>query len=295
MTTSQPTSMTEEVFGQARTGSITAIIQILNTRLAEAGIRTRAVLEAGILQLLCEASNPAGLDQTELLPQVQAILEEISPRNIAQVRVFSRINREQQLLWLKEVQENKDDQVLWTADLKLKKPPFFKQLTEDWHYSRQRAKRIADLKSQAHQQPSRIGDWSRSQRSWPSAILGGLSVAVVVMGGWLLWNQWAERRAQGEGDRTSTHRPNASPGQAGKAENASEEPFVVAVRMAEKAAAAGQTASTNAEWLDLAARWQKAADLMAEVPANDPRYPTAQDRVIQYGKNSQAALAKTSK
>jgi putative SOS response-associated peptidase YedK len=50
------------------------------------------------------------------------------------------------------------------------------------------------------------------------------------------------------------------------------------------------TAKSSAEWLDLAARWQQASDLMATVPANDSRYATAQDRVLAYRKNSESAL-----
>jgi hypothetical protein len=42
--------------------------------------------------------------------------------------------------------------------------------------------------------------------------------------------------------------------------------------------------------LDLAARWQRASDLMAEVPDTDERYKTAQERVTAYKQNSVMAL-----
>ncbi|PSN13448.1 hypothetical protein C7271_22530, partial [filamentous cyanobacterium CCP5] len=69
------------------------------------------------------------------------------------------------------------------------------------------------------------------------------------------------------------------------------DPFAQAVSLAQAAAEAGQTANSTAEWLDLAARWQRASDLMAAVPAEDPRYDTAQQRVETYRENSALALA----
>ncbi|MBE9183055.1 hypothetical protein IQ268_31460, partial [Oculatella sp. LEGE 06141] len=68
------------------------------------------------------------------------------------------------------------------------------------------------------------------------------------------------------------------------------DPFVQAVRLAERAVADGQTAASSADWLDLASRWQRASDLMSQVPAQDNRYTTAQDRIQLYRQNSEAAL-----
>ena len=284
MTMSQPTASqspasTDEVFGQARSGSITAIIQILNVRLADTGVRTRAMLEGGWLELLCEAEVQSSLGKSKLVPKVQNILEEISPRNITNVRLYSRINKEQQLLWLDEVRENRRGQVLWTEELKLTKPPFLKQIAEDWRYGRQKAKRMSDLKAQAQHQPSRIGDWSKSQRSWISALIGGVSVAAVVMTGWMLWNSHQAKQAA----QQATSAP---------AQQQGTDAFAQAVRLAEEASIAGQTADSEAAWLALAADWKQASDLMAQVPDSDPRYLTAQDRVTQYGENSKAALAR---
>jgi hypothetical protein len=279
MAISKSATSVDEVFGQARSGSITAIIQVLNDRLAEVGVRTRAVLESGTLQLLCEAADEQALDKSKLLPQVHALLEDIAPRSIDKVCLYTRINREQQLLWLEDVQENKKGHVLWTEDIKLAKPPFLRRLTEDWQYSRQKAKRVSDLKAQAHHQPSRIGDWSRSQRSWTSAVVGGVSMAAVVVAGWLLWGNYQARNSVS----------------ATAAQQRGSDGFAQAVSLAEKASVAGQAAKTEAEWLALAADWRKASDLMGEIPKNDPRYLTAQDRVVQYAKNSEAALTKAGK
>jgi hypothetical protein len=48
----------DDIAQQARQGSVAAIIQTLNEQLVDVGIRTRAVLADGILQLLCEAAIP---------------------------------------------------------------------------------------------------------------------------------------------------------------------------------------------------------------------------------------------
>jgi hypothetical protein len=61
------------------------------------------------------------------------------------------------------------------------------------------------------------------------------------------------------------------------------------VRLAEQASRAGQTVTTTAQWLDLAAKWERASDLMSTVKSDDQRYKTAQDRMKLYRKNSEAA------
>ncbi|MEM8809375.1 MAG: hypothetical protein AAGF01_25415, partial [Cyanobacteria bacterium P01_G01_bin.38] len=68
--------------------------------------------------------------------------------------------------------------------------------------------------------------------------------------------------------------------------------FAKAVRLAEQTAVEGQNANTPEEWLQLAARWQQASDLMAEVPTSDNRYQLAQDRVEAYQANSEVLLQK---
>ena len=68
--------------------------------------------------------------------------------------------------------------------------------------------------------------------------------------------------------------------------------FARAVRIAEQAAKDGSIAETATDWLALAARWQQASDLMAEVPPSDERYQIAQDRVNAYKSNSESLLQK---
>ena len=77
--------------------------------------------------------------------------------------------------------------------------------------------------------------------------------------------------------------------------SSSSEPFAEAVRLAEVAAVKGKAAKSSAQWLDLAAKWQRASDLMAAVPATDSRYKTAQSRIELYRQNSEAAQQEAQK
>jgi hypothetical protein len=73
---------------------------------------------------------------------------------------------------------------------------------------------------------------------------------------------------------------------------APEDSFTQAVRLAEDSARLGQSAKTPADWLDLAARWRRASDLMEQVPSTSKHFKVAQDRVQLYRQNSEAATQK---
>jgi alpha-D-ribose 1-methylphosphonate 5-triphosphate synthase subunit PhnL len=96
-------NIVDDIARQARQGSVAAIIQILNDRLAEIGVRTRAVFADGVLQLLCEAATADLLEQSSLVDRLTQILEQLSPQNIRRVQINSRLVREHQLLWLEEI------------------------------------------------------------------------------------------------------------------------------------------------------------------------------------------------
>ena len=103
---------------QAHQGSVTAIIQVLNQNLVDVGVRTRAVFEGGVLQILCEADTPSQLSEATLPDRVKTILEDVSPRGVRRVNINSRIVREQQLLWLDEI--NRDPaKLLWSKEVNL--------------------------------------------------------------------------------------------------------------------------------------------------------------------------------
>jgi len=67
------------------------------------------------------------------------------------------------------------------------------------------------------------------------------------------------------------------------------ETWANAVRSAISAANKAGTAQTRAEWNEVANEWQKAVDLMKEVPEDNPNYQTAQQKVEQYQNNLNVA------
>lgn len=282
----------DEIALQARQGSISAIIQILNEKLADSGVRTRAMLEGGVLQLLCEAPSPEQLEQTTLVERLRYLLEGISPQKIRRVNINSRIVREQQLLWLDEIQRDPKGQLLWSQEICLKRPNPLKRWQEDRKLSREAAAIAPIPKSESRAK-------SAARHFWRGILVGGSSLGLLlILVGWAV-SDWLgyrmpEQFLQSANEVPASPEPAASPAASPVASPvaataSSPDPFVEAVRLAEQAVNAGQTAQSSAEWLELASRWQKAADLMAQVPANDSRYATAQNRTVLYSQNSEAA------
>lgn len=274
----------DEIALQARQGSISAIIQILNEKLADSGVRTRAMLEGGVLQLLCEAPSPEQLEQTTLVERIRYLLEGISPQKIRRVNINSRIVREQQLLWLDEIQRDPQGQLLWSQEICLKRPNPLKRWQEDRKLTRDAAAIAPIPKSESRAK-------SAARHFWRGILVGGSSLGLLlILVGWAV-SDWLgyrmpEQFLQSANEAPASPEPVDSPV---AATTSSPDPFVEAVRLAEQAVNAGQTAQSSAEWLELASRWQKAADLMAQVPANDSRYATAQNRTVLYSQNSEAA------
>ncbi|NEP16109.1 MAG: hypothetical protein F6J97_04305 [Leptolyngbya sp. SIO4C1] len=295
------TDPANDIFGQAREGSVAAIIQILNERLSEEGIRTRAVFADGILQLLCEAPTAEQLDQTFVVERVRKILEMISPRRIRKVNINGRIVREQQLLWLEEINRDPERQLLWSEMIVLKQPNLVRRLS-----------RALEAPKHRSRFPKGVSESDlRQRKSFMRGLAGGLSAALLLLlaVGWLLRDRVAgpirvEQAAEEETGAIAQPEiaPAPSPAEpepietgepAAPAPAATPEPydpFARAVRLAEQAAVEGQSATTPEDWLQLAARWQQASDLMAEVPSTDERYAVAQDRVQAYQTNSTALL-----
>ncbi len=75
----------------------------------------------------------------------------------------------------------------------------------------------------------------------------------------------------------------------------SDDPFAVSVRIANLASASGKTATTSTQWLEIAAKWQRASDLMGTVPQNHSRYQEAKIRTQLYKKYSEAAQKEADK
>ncbi|GAB4377289.1 MAG: hypothetical protein Kow00121_26300 [Elainellaceae cyanobacterium] len=290
----------DDIARQARQGSVAAIIQVLNEKLADSGVRTRAVLEQGVLQLLCEAAKPEQLEQSVLVPQVRQILESLQPNRIRRVHINSRIVREQQLLWLDEIHRDQGMQLLWSEEIVLKKPNIIQQVFR----SPKIRKPIDPQEGLSKLAPSRLG---REKQVFWRGLVGGASLSIfLLLVGWAVYH-WLDQSAgqrqtatsdssnAAESPNSPTSTDDALVGASDAATSAAPElgiagAFEQAVNLAESTASAGQTAQTPAEWLTLAAQWQQASDLMGQVSPDDARYATAQSRVELYRQNSEAAL-----
>jgi len=300
----------DDIARQARQGSVAAIIQILNEKLANSGVRTRAILAEGILQLLCEAPRLDQLEKPVLVNQVRQILESLQPRGIRRVRINSRIVREQQLLWLEEISRDPENQLLWSEEIRLSRLNPLQRLSQDWKTQKTESGRAL---------PKAASSLSlREKRQFFRGILGGAILCLLLLlGGGLLYTRVGggllnqiQPNGQGEPDTGEGATGSTSPSldstnsdstnfsmESSTEDEASEaavalpeDPFAEAVRLAERAATEGQVAQSSADWLELATRWQRASDLMAQIPPDDGRYQTAQNRIQVYRQNSEAAL-----
>jgi hypothetical protein len=282
----------DDIFQQAASGSVAAIVQVLNQRLADRGVRTRAMVDAGWLQLLCESVQRSALDRDTLINQVRDILEDIDPAKIRRVQINSRLAREQQLLWLDDIRRQ-PKQLLWSEPIHLRRS---NPLRRFWK-----------SRDQSHQR--RTMPIVRSRPSLPTRRTSGMGrgiaigVVLALLAGFA-YRQWSPSltglsSGSGSGSGVIDDAPATSP--ATSPQNPTNEtlaktktipiadPFAAAVTIATQAAIDGQTATSASEWLDISARWQRAAELMEQLPADDGRYNTAIERAALYRNNSAIA------
>jgi hypothetical protein len=289
-----------DIAWQAHQGSVAAIIQLLNEKLANSGVRTRAIFSDGVLQLLCEAAKIEQLEQATLVEKIQQILELIAPRNIRKVNINSRIVREQQLLWLKEICSDRENQLLWSQEITLIQPNALKQLITDLTEAQPELVKVSLPKSHFSRTSVFINK-KKSKNSSQTAILATAGLCSILLLGWVVYAQLGDKLAQLIQPETAksatTANPNKNKTEASKdsLSNSSDEPFIAAVRIANQASASGKTATTSTQWLELAARWQQASDLMATVPRNYSRYQEAKIRTQLYKKYSEAAQKEAAK
>jgi hypothetical protein len=276
-----------QIIQQARQGSIAAIIQVLNDSLADQGVRTRAILNEGMLQLLCEANSPQQLEQTTLVTKVKQTLEAIAPNNFRKVKINSRIAREHQLLWLDEIKQDPEKQLLWCQEITLKRPNLF-----------QRWKQSAPTKTEIPLKQQESGKKRKNYHPQPQKpnqklMIGSIVGILAIVGGWVLVEQLtpnlkpqAKQAVFTVSERSQTTIIPKPP--------VTEETdhFAEAVRIAIEASAEGIKAENTAQWLDLAAKWQQASDLMATVPPDHPRYQEAQAKIKEYRHNSEIVIKK---
>ncbi|NEO56809.1 MAG: hypothetical protein F6K54_29290 [Okeania sp. SIO3B5] len=85
--------------------------------------------------------------------------------------------------------------------------------------------------------------------------------------------------------QTSSEDTETSPSPKTEPEATVTNPWYFAVKSAQTAAEKARTAQTKSEWNAVANDWQKAVELMKEVPESDPNYQTAQTKVLEYQNN----------
>ncbi|MBD2387407.1 hypothetical protein [Cylindrospermum sp. FACHB-282] len=286
-----------DIAWQAHQGSVAAIIQLLNERLAKSSVRTRAMFSDGVLQLLCEAPRIEQLEQSTLVEQIQQILESIAPRNIRRVNINSRIVREEQLLWLKDIYSDRENQLLWSQEITLVQPNILKQLIKDFTEAQIELGKPNLPKTQSSR-TSIFTNKDKHKKLPKTWILATVSLCLLLLLGWIVYAQLGDKLKNliKSGISTKDTKPEASPQAASKSLfTLSDDPFAGAVRLANQASASGKTATTSTQWLELAARWQQASDLMSTVPPKHSRYQEAQIRTKLYRKYSEAAQKEAEK
>ncbi len=290
------TNPANDIRKQAHQGSVAAIIQVLNQELSDVGVRTRAVYDGGVLQLLCEGDTPDQLDQTTLPDRVKVILEHLAPRGVRRVNINSRIVREHQLLWLDEI-SREPDKLLWYQEINLVRPNFLKTMMEDVQDSlSSRSEPIGGLSPRQQ----------REKRQFWRGILGGIgATTALILLGWGIFSltqqkstDTANNSASNSGNHSASNSPKP-PVQQAQAQKPVDAPktndsdaFGNAVRLAEESATLGSKAQGPGDWQVIADKWGKASELMAQVPQSDKNYTIAQDRTTRYKNNQAAALTK---
>ena len=289
---------------QASQGSIAAIIQILNEKLANSGVRTRAVFDSGVLQLLCEARTIEKLEKSTLIQQIRQILETIAPRNIHKVHINSRIVREQQLLWLEEINRNPENHLLWSEEITLNKPHILWQIIKDFKNNKN------EFKKPQLPQPKSSRHLIVNNNKIKKSLFGTINVLILwillLSSAWLAYSLLGNKKNNLIEAQTlesfnsdtpkikslkplDTHQ-NKLEAPIVTSSQAEDDFFNVAVRIANQAVEDGQVITTSAEWLDLAAKWQRSSDLMGKVPSSHNRFNEAQTRIELYKKYSESAL-----
>ena len=301
-----------DIASQASQGSIAAIIQVLNEKLANSGVRTRAVFDGGVLQLLCEARTKESLEKSPLVQKIKQILESIAPRNVRRVNINSRIVREQQLLWLEEINRDPENQLLWSEQITLKKPNALKRIIRDLKENKKESQK-AQLPQPQSSRYLIVSNKSKPKKSFFGGMMNSLGLCLLLLSAvWLVYyflgnkiqnsieTATLEYKAPSESkikslkptdikNKLQTDVVNASPKASQQLED---DIFYIAIRIANQAVEDRKTANTSVKWLDVAEKWQYASDLMSEVPSSHSRFKEAQSRIQLYKEYSDLALEK---
>ncbi|MCL2924654.1 MAG: hypothetical protein MGF17_08520 [Trichodesmium sp. MAG_R04] len=287
------TNQINDIFMQARQGSIIAIIQIMNEKLTRLGVKIRAIFSDGVLQVLCEASEVEQLNKYSIVKEVKEILEAISPHNIQQVKINSRVVQEQQLLWLEDITREKKDQLLWSQTITLTKPNIFKPIANNF----QKNKLTPTTKIPLSKSFGSKGIQKLNQFQPDVIGIFFMSLLMLILG--IQINRWLNLSGIYK-IKALENVASQSPSPINKKssediEPKSKEAFIRAVRLAQKAVADGKVAQSQEEWMAIAKTWQQAAELMASVSPSYSRHDIAVDRAKVYQKHSDIAKKEAEK
>ncbi|MEH2113076.1 hypothetical protein [Nostoc sp.] len=293
-----------DIAWQAHQGSVAAIIQLLNEKLAKSGVRTRAIFSDGVLQLLCEAARVEQLEQSPLVEQIHQILESIAPRHIRRVNINSRIVREQQLLWLKEIDSDRENQLLWSQEITLIQPNIIKQLIKDFTEAQAELGKPNFPKTSVSR-PLVLINKEKQKTKPQKKILVAAGLCSLLLLSWVVYAQLGNKLKNliqletskslttENTNKTKVQIPSLVPNNS--LSEQPDDPFTTSVRIANLASASGKIATTSTQWLEIAAKWQRASDLMSTVPQNHSRYQEAKIRTQLYKKYSEAAQKEADK
>jgi hypothetical protein len=287
-----------DIAWQAHQGSVAAIIQVLNDRLVMSGVRTRAIFVNGILQLLCEAATVEQLEQPTLVAKIKEILDSLAPRHIRRVNINSRIVREEQLLWLEEIYRDADGQLLWSQEITISQENLFKRLFSDVTEAYTKSRKPILTKPQYL-----LKNQDQGKISVKTLVVWVAGLSSVILLAWLLDSRLGNPLKNffplkgSQSSQTANERLPESLNRPGSQtlSTLSNDPFTASVRLANQAAATSKTAITATQWLELAANWQRASDLMGQVLPSHSRYQEAQIRTKLYKKYSEAAQKEAQK
>lgn len=302
-----------DIFWQAQQGSVAAIIQLLNQKLSSSGVRTRAMFADGVLQLLCEARSEDKLEKSTLVGTIRQILESIAPRNIYRININTRIVREQQLLWLEEVSRKQgDNELLWSEEFTLEKPNAFQQFIKDLQERKPEPVKISLPKTPQSSSIVIVKKTQHKNSAWGWFLLGISICTLFGIAGLALYSLLGNKvklpmLASDSKPVLSITKTVESPviNESKKQQSQenlnesnaklTEDYFVSAVRIANETTINGKKARNSTQWLEIAASWQRASDLMAKVPRNHSRYKEAQIRTKLYRQYSEAAQKEAEK
>lgn len=302
-----------DIFWQAQQGSVAAIIQLLNQKLSTSGVRTRAMFADGVLQLLCEAHSEDKLEKSMLVGTIRQILESIAPRNIYRININTRIVREQQLLWLEEISRKEgDNQLLWSEEFTLEKPNAFQQFLKDLQERKQEPVKISLPKTPQSSSIIVIKKDRYKNSAWGWFFLGIIICMVFGIAGLAAYSLLGNKlklpvlelnskeilpiNKTIESPITNESNKQQSQEALNKSNTPStEDNFASAVRIANETTANGKKARNSTQWLEIAASWQRASDLMAKVAPTHSRYKEAQIRTKLYRQYSEAAQKEAEK